>query len=150
MALRGEELPSRLQSLSGLLNSHESAQQLQMTYWHFMRLVESGRIRGMRVVDRWLFDPEDLEDYRRSRFGDLEDAARAALSRKDVALTEKQELVCRHILDGRRPSDIAREFQTSRQAIHAQIGIIREKLTRTDPTFLPRHDPSVATHRKRS
>jgi DNA-binding CsgD family transcriptional regulator len=149
MALRGEELPNRLQSLSGLLNSHESAKQLQMTYWHFMRLVEAGRIRGMRVVDRWLFDPEDLEDYRRSRFGDLEDAARTALSRKDVALTEKQERLCRHILDGRRPSEIAREFQTSRQAIHAQIGIIREKVTRSDSTFLPRLDPVVSDHNKR-
>ena len=150
MALRGEELPTRLQSLSGLLNSHQSADLLQMTYWHFMRLVESGRIRGMRVVDRWLFDPEDLEEYRRSRFGDLEDAARAALSRKDVSLTEKQERLCRQILDGRRPSEIAREFQLSRQAIHAQIGIIRDKVIRSDSTFLPNQHPSDARQRKRS
>lgn len=150
MALRGEELPNRLQSLSGLLTSHESAERLQMTYWHFMRLVESGRIRGMRVVDRWLFDPEDLEEYRRSRFGDLEDAARAALSRKDVALTEKQERLCRQILDGRRPSDIARDFQLSRQAIHAQIGIIRDKVTRSDSAFLAHQHPADAAQRKRS
>jgi DNA-binding CsgD family transcriptional regulator len=121
-----------------------------MTYWHFMRLVESGRIRGMRVVDRWLFDPEDLEEYRRSRFGDLEDAARAALSRKDVALTAKQERLCRQILDGRRPSDIAREFQLSRQAIHAQLGIIRDKVTRSDSTFLAHQHPTDTGHRKRS
>jgi DNA-binding CsgD family transcriptional regulator len=150
MALRGEELPNRLQSLSGLLNSHESAEKLQMTYWHFMRLVEAGRIRGMRVVDRWLFDPDDLEDYRRSRFGDLEDAARAALSRKDVALTEKQERLCRHILDGRRPSDIAREFQLSRQAVHAQIGIIRDKVTRSDSSLMSGYNPADASQRKRT
>jgi excisionase family DNA binding protein len=150
MALRGEELPNRLQSLSGLLTSHESAERLQMTYWHFMRLVESGRIRGMRVVDRWLFDPEDLEQYRRSRFGDLEDAARAALSRKDVALTEKQARLCQQILDGRRPSEIARDFQLSRQAIHAQIGIIRDKVTRSDSRYIAHQHPGDSDHRKRS
>lgn len=150
MALRGEELPNRLRSLDGLLNSHESADRLQMTYWHFMRLVESGRIRGLRVVDRWLFDPEDLEEYRRSRVGDLEDAARAALSRKDVRLTEKQERLCQQILNGRRPSEIAREFQLSRQAIHAQIGIIRDKVIRSESSFLAHQHPSDPGHRKRS
>jgi excisionase family DNA binding protein len=142
MALRGEELPSRLQSLSGLLTSHQSAEYLQLTYWHFMRLVESGRIRGMRVVDRWLFDPEDLEEYRRSRFGDLEDAARAALSRKEVTLTAKQERLCRQILDGRRPSDIARDLQLSRQAIHAQLGIIRDKVVRSESAYLSKQQPT--------
>jgi excisionase family DNA binding protein len=150
MALRGEELPGRLQSLSGLLNSHQSAEYLQLTYWHFMRLVESGRIPGMRVVDRWLFDPDDLEEYRRSRFGDLEDAARAALTRKEVTLTAKQERLCKQILNGKRPSDIARDLQLSRQAIHAQLGIIRDKVIRSESANLAKQHPSDPRHRKQS
>src|SRR5262245_51303379 len=118
MALCSDELPGRLQSLSGLLTSHEAASTLQMSYWHFMHLVEGGRIPGMRVVDRWLFSPEDLEAFRRSRVGELEDACRAALNNPEVALTEKQQTICRRVLDGRRPSEIARELRQSRQAVH--------------------------------
>jgi excisionase family DNA binding protein len=132
MALRSEDLPTRLQSLSGLLTSHEAASYLQMTYWHFMHLVEAGRIRGLRVVDRWLFAPDDLDVYRRSRYGDLEDAARAAMERQDIVLTEKQQALCQRILAGRRPSDIARELHQSRQAVHAQIGLIRDKLAQSE------------------
>lgn len=129
MALRSEELPNRLQSLSGLMTSHEAATYLQMTYWHFMHLVEAGRIAGLRVVDRWLFSPEDLEVYRRERYGEMEDAAKAALENPDVSLTQKQEVICRQILAGRKPSEIARELKQSRQAVHAQLGLIRDKLS---------------------
>lgn len=129
MALRSEELPNRLQSLSGLMTSHEAASYLQMTYWHFMHLVEAGRIAGLRVVDRWLFSADDLDAYRRERYGEMEDAAREALENPDVTLTEKQEAICRRILDGRKPSEIARELKQSRQAVHAQLGLIRDKLS---------------------
>jgi DNA-binding CsgD family transcriptional regulator len=117
--------------LGGLLTSHEAARYLQMTYWHFMHLAESGRIAGMRVVDRWLFAPTDLDAYRRSRYGELEDVARAALENPDVSLTEKQAVICRRIVAGTRPSEIARELRQSRQAVHAQIGLIREKVTQS-------------------
>lgn len=150
MALRREELPGRLQSLSGLLTSHEAAKYLQMTYWHFMHLVEGGRIQGMRIVDRWLFSLEDLDAYRRSRYGELEDAARAALDSPDVALTEKQAAICRRILAGQRPSEIARELHQSRQAVHAQIGLIRDKLG-TNRTHSPQTtSPRSAGSRRRS
>lgn len=128
MALRSEDLPTRLQSLSGLMTSHEAARYLQMTYWHFMHLVEGERIAGLRVVDRWLFSPEDLESYRRERYGELEDTARAALNNPAISLTEKQATICRDILAGRKPSDIARQLRQSRQAVHAQLGLVREKV----------------------
>lgn len=132
MALRSEDLPTRLQSLSGLLTSHEAARYLQMTYWHFMHLVEGERIAGLRVVDRWLFSPEDLEAYRRGRYGELEDTARAALNNPDIVLTEKQATICHSILAGRKPSDVARQLRQSRQAVHAQLGLIREKVVQAE------------------
>jgi DNA-binding CsgD family transcriptional regulator len=132
MALRSEDLPTRLQSLSGLLTSHEAAHYLQMTYWHFMHLVEGERIAGLRVVDRWLFSPEDLEAYRRERYGELEDTARAALNNADITLTDKQATICRDILAGHKPSDIARQLRQSRQAVHAQLGLVREKVVQAE------------------
>lgn len=136
MALRSEELPTRLQSLSGLLTSHEAARHLQMTYWHFMHLVEGDRIPGLRIVDRWLFSPEDLDAYRRSRYGELEDTARAAIDDPTISLTEKQAIICRGILAGSKPSDIARQLRQSRQAVHAQLGLIREKVTQAEAAKL--------------
>ncbi len=73
MALRSDELHHNLQHLNGMLTTHEAAKQLDLSYWHFMHLVEKGRIPGVRVVDRWLFSPIDLNEYRRSRYGELED-----------------------------------------------------------------------------
>lgn len=150
MALCSEELPPRLESLRGLLTSHEAARSLQMSYWHFMHLVEGGRIRGLRIVDRWLFSPDDLEVYRRSRFGDLEDACRAALTNPAVTLTEKQEVICRRILEGRRPSEIARELKQSRQAVHAQLGLIRDKITPSANPVPGPSSPPASSHRRRS
>lgn len=134
MALRSDELHYNLQHLNGMLTTHEAARHLDLSYWHFMHLVEAGRIPGVRVVDRWLFSPNDLNEYRRSRYGELEDLARLALDHPGVDLTEKQETICRYLANSERPSDIARKLQQSRQAVHSQISLIREKVSRTQPT----------------
>ncbi len=130
MALRSDELHFNLQHLNGMLTTHEAAKHLDLSYWHFMHLVEAGRIPGVRIVDRWLFSPTDLNEYRRSRYGQLEDMARSALEHPAVELTEKQEIICRCLASSERPSDIARKLQQSRQAVHSQIALIREKVTR--------------------
>ena len=130
MALRSDELHYNLKHLNGMLTTREAAEQLRMSYWHFMHLVESGRIPGVRIVDRWLFSPTDLDEYRRRKYGELEDMARLALDNTGVELTEKQEHICRMLLSGQRPSDIARVLQQSRQAVHSQISLIREKVSR--------------------
>lgn len=130
MALRSDELHHNLQHLNGMLTTHEAAQQLDLSYWHFMHLVEAGRIPGIRVVDRWLFSQSDLDAYRRSRYGELEDMAKAALEHPAVDLTEKQEIICRYLVNSERPSEIARKLQQSRQAVHSQITLIREKVSR--------------------
>jgi excisionase family DNA binding protein len=134
MVLRSSELQQNLQHLNGLLTTHQAAKQLDLSYWHFMHLVEAGRIPGIRVVDRWLFTPDDLNDYRRSKYGELEDLARAALEHPDTRLTEKQAIICRHLLSNDRPSEIARKLRHSRQAVHSQISLIREKVSRLQPT----------------
>ena len=144
MVLRSAELHSNLQHLNGMLTTHEAAKQLDLSYWHFMHLVEAGRIPGIRVVDRWLFSPDDLDEYRRSKYGELEDLARAALESPNVDLTEKQEIICRHLLNNERPSEIARQLQQSRQAVHSQISLIREKVSRLN-SELP--TPSTTTRR---
>ena len=130
MALRSDELHYNLQHLNGMLTTHEAAKQLDLSYWHFMHLVEAGRIPGVRVVDRWLFSPVDLDDYRRSRYGELEDMAKTALEHPAIGLTEKQETICRYLVNSERPSQIARKLQQSRQAVHSQITLIREKVLR--------------------
>lgn len=130
MALRSDELHYNLQHLNGMLTTHEAARHLDLSYWHFMHLVEAGRIPGVRVVDRWLFSPNDLNEYRRSRYGKMEDLARLALDHPGVDLTEKQETICRYLANSERPSDIARKLQQSRQAVHSQITLIREKVSR--------------------
>ena len=130
MALRSDELHYNLQHLNGMLTTHEAAKHLDLSYWHFMHLVEAGRIPGVRVVDRWLFSPNDLNEYRRSRYGELEDMATLALDHPSIELTEKQEVICRYLASSERPSDIARKLQQSRQAVHSQIALIREKVTR--------------------
>src|SRR5690349_2912385 len=133
MALRSDELHYNLQHLNGMLTTHEAAKQLDLSYWHFMHLVEAGRIPGVRVVDRWLFSPDDLDDYRRSKYGELEDMARTALEHPAIDLTEKQETICRYLADSERPSEIARKLKQSRQAVHSQISLIKEKVSRIQP-----------------
>ena len=149
MVLRSAELHSNLQHLNGMLTTHEAAKQLDLSYWHFMHLVEAGRIPGIRVVDRWLFSPDDLDEYRRSKFGELEDMARAALENPGVDLTEKQEIICRHLLSNERPSEIARQLQQSRQAVHSQISLIREKVSRFQSEPVIPSTPRRTTRNKR-
>src|SRR5437764_12724380 len=118
MALRSDELHRNLQHLNGLMTTHEAAKQLDLSYWHFMHLVEAGRISGVRIVDRWLFSPSDLDEYRRSKYGELEDMAKTALDHPAVDLTEKQETICRYLASSDRPSEIAIKLQHSRQVVH--------------------------------
>src|SRR5258708_1383741 len=79
MALRSDELHYSLQHLNGMLTTREAATHLGLSYWHFMHLVEAGRIPGVRVVDRWLFSPNDLNEYRHSIYGELEDIDRKSV-----------------------------------------------------------------------
>lgn len=137
MALRSDELHYNLQHLNGMLTTHEAAKHLDLSYWHFMHLVEAGRIPGVRVVDRWLFSPNDLNEYRRSKYGELEDMARTAIDHPAIDLTEKQEVICRYLANSERPSDIARKLQQSRQAVHSQIALIREKVSRVQTPSTP-------------
>lgn len=151
MALRKDELHYGLQHLNGLLTTHEAAKQLDLSYWHFMHLVEAGRIPGVRVVDRWLFSPLDLAEYRRSKYGELENLAKTALEHPGIDLTERQETICRHIINSERPSQIARTLQQSRQAVHSQIMLIREKVTRIQSAISAsqRDDRNNSRERKR-
>ena len=135
MASRSNELHTDLQYLSSMLTTHEAAIQLDLSYWHFMHLVEAGRIPGVRVVDRWLFSPDALRQYRRDKFGELEDLARTALDHPRIDLTEKQATICRYLVSNERPSEIARKLQQSRQAVHSQISLIREKVSRSKAEY---------------
>jgi excisionase family DNA binding protein len=161
MALRSDELGQNLQHLNGMLTTHEAAEQLDLSYWHFMHLVEKGQIPGVRVVDRWLFSPIDLDEYRRRKYGELEDMAKTALDHPAVDLTEKQEEICRYLASSERPSQIARRLQQSRQAVHSQIALIREKVSRIQPSRTSNHSssqptsdqpasPSRSSHRKKN
>jgi excisionase family DNA binding protein len=138
MALRSDELHYNLQHLNGMLTTHEAAEKLDLSYWHFMHLVEKGQIPGVRVVDRWLFSPLDLDEYRRSKYGALEDMAKTALEHPSVDLTEKQATICHYLLSNERPSQIARKLQQSRQAVHSQISLIREKVIRIQSPRTPK------------
>ncbi len=133
MALRSGELHHNLQHLNGMLTTHEAAKHLDLSYWHFMHLVEKGLIPGVRVVDRWLFSPTDLNEYRRRKYGQLEDMAKTALEDPSVELTEKQVIICQYLVKSERPSEIARKLKHSRQAVHSQITLIREKVSRIQP-----------------
>ena len=149
MAIRSHELQSNVQYLNGMLTTHEAAKQLDLSYWHFMHLVEAGRISGVRVVDRWLFSLDDLHDYRRSKYGELEDLARIALDHPRVDLTEKQAAICHYLVENERPSEIARKLQQSRQAVHSQITLIREKVSRSQaepPPSNPQHKTPRIKH----
>ena len=133
MALRSDELHYNLQHLNGMLTTHEAAKHLDLSYWHFMHLVEKGLIPGVRIVDRWLFSPTDLNEYRHRKYGQLEDMAKTALEHPSVELTEKQEIICQYLVKCERPSEIARKLKHSRQAVHSQIMLIREKVSRIQP-----------------
>src|SRR5260370_8427384 len=119
MAVRSDELHYSVQHLNGMLTTHEAAKQLDLSYWHFMHLVEKGLIPGVRVVDRWLFSPNDLNEYRRRKYGELEDLPKTALNHPAVDLTEKQETLCRYLASTEHPSDIARNLHQHRHASHS-------------------------------
>src|SRR5260370_17726512 len=106
MALRSDELHYNLQHLNGMLTTHEAAKHHNLSYWHFMHLVEKGLIPGVRVVDRWLFSPDDLNEYRRRKYGPLEDMAKTALDHPAVDLTKKQEPICNTPVNTDPPSQI--------------------------------------------
>lgn len=150
MAIRSNELHTDLQYLSSMLTTHEAAKLLDLSYWHFMHLVEAGRISGVRVVDRWLFSPDDLQKYRRDKFGELEDLARTALDHPRIDLTEKQATICRYLVSNERPSEIARKLQQSRQAVHSQISLVREKVSRSKAELLSPHTTSKTSRTKQS
>jgi excisionase family DNA binding protein len=143
MALRSDELHHDLQHLNGMLTTHEAAKHLDLSYWHFMHLVEKGLIPGVRVVDRWLFSPNDLNEYRRRKYGQLEDMAKTALEHPAVELTEKQETICQYLVNSERPSEIARKLNQSRQAVHSQITLIREKVSRIQPKKISLQAPET-------
>ncbi len=129
MALSNQELPHRLSYLNGYLTTREAAAHLHMSYWHFMHLVEAERIPGIRVVDRWIFSPADLDTYRKStKSGEVVDLAHFALSSPHITLTSRQHAICEALITGIRPAEIARNLQQTRQAVHAQIALIREKV----------------------
>ncbi len=150
MAIRSNELHTDLQYLNTMLTTHEAAKQLDLSYWHFMHLVEAGRIPGVRVVDRWLFSPDALQQYRRDKFGELEDLARTALDHPQIGLTEKQATICRYLVSNERPSEIARKLQQSRQAVHSQISLIREKVSRSKTSPISPHTTSKTSRSKSS
>jgi excisionase family DNA binding protein len=126
-----------------MLTTHEAAKHLDLSYWHFMHLVEKGLIPGVRVVDRWLFSPNDLNEYRRRKHGELEDMAKTALEHSAIELTEKQETICQYLVNGERPSEIARKLKQSRQAVHSQITLIREKVSRIQPKKVSLQTPET-------
>jgi excisionase family DNA binding protein len=150
MALsKAEAAAYRPNPLNGYLTTREAASYLQMSYWHFMHLVEANRIPGIRIVDRWLFSPPDLDDYRRStRSGETIELARTALNTSQVSLTPRQRSICEAITAGLRPAEIARQQQQSRQAVHAQLALIREKVQQITPpksSLLPHQHPPIFT-----
>lgn len=144
MALSKHDLPHRLSHLNSYLTAREAAASLNMSYWHFMHLVEANRISGFRVVDRWLFSPADLEVYRGStKTGEMTALARSALESPHVTLTARQRVICEGLSRGTRPAEIARQQQQSRQAVHAQIALIREKMAHHAPPLPHLLAPSI-------
>jgi DNA-binding CsgD family transcriptional regulator len=75
---------------------------------------------------------------------------RAAIDHPDINLTEKQETICRYLIENERPSKIAHKLQQSRQAVHSQISLIREKVSRTQADAATPPAPRRATRSKRN
>jgi predicted DNA-binding protein YlxM (UPF0122 family) len=63
--------------------------------------------------------------------------AKTALEHPTVELTEKQEIICQYLVNSERPSEIARKLKQSRQAVHSQITLIREKVSRIQLKNVP-------------
>ncbi len=130
MALNSDNItaPSFI-PLNSFMTTREAAKYLNMSYWHFMRLVENEKIPGIRIADRWIFHQPDLDAYRKStKTGETISLAEKALELLGQTLTQRQRDICAALVEGKRPSEIARQQQQTRQAIHAQLASIREKV----------------------
>ena len=76
--------------------------------------------------------------------------ARIALDHPHIDLTEKQAAICRYLVENERPSEIARKLQQSRQAVHSQITLIREKVSRSQAEPSPLNPQSKTPRVKRT
>lgn len=113
---------------TGFITPKEAAARLNRSYSHVMHMLERGELSGAKLFDRWLLSPEDLAAYRNRRYGALRDLARAALDQPYVRLTARQQSICEALAAEQTSSDVARNLGISRQAVHAQIHLIRRKL----------------------
>jgi DNA-binding CsgD family transcriptional regulator len=93
-----------------------------------MHMLERGELGGMKVLDRWLLSPDDLAAYRERRYGALRNLATSALEQPHVQLTGRQRAICAALADEQTCSTVARQLGISRQAVHAQISLIRRKI----------------------
>jgi excisionase family DNA binding protein len=113
---------------TGFMTPSEAAARLNRSYSHIMHLLERGEMGGVKLLDRWLLSSEDLAAYRDRRYGALRDLAKAALEHPAVRLTARQQRICEALACEQTSSDVARALGISRQAVHAQINLIRRKL----------------------
>ena len=113
---------------AGFVSPREAAESLNRSYSHIMHLLERGQMSGTKFLDRWLLSPADLAAYRDRRYGAARDLARAALGYPGIHLTARQQRICEELARERTCSDVARTLGISRQAIHAQLTLIRRKL----------------------
>ena len=93
-----------------------------------MHMLERGELNGRKLLDRWLLSPDDLAAYRNRRYGAHRDLARAALAAPGVRLTARQQRICEALACEKTLSDVARDLGISRQAVHAQLPLIRRKV----------------------
>lgn len=113
-----------------MVTPREAAEILNRSYSHIMHMLERGQLTGIKLLDRcWLLSIHDLDTYRDRRYGSLRDLARSALEHPRVRLTAKQRRICEALAREITASDVARVLGVSRQAVHAQINLIRRKVT---------------------
>lgn len=113
---------------SGFVTPKEAAATLNRSYSHIMHMLERGEMSGAKILDRWLLSPDDLAAYRDRRYGAVRDLARAALENTEIRLTARQQRICEALAAERTCSDVARDLGISRQAVHAQLTLVRRKL----------------------
>ncbi len=112
----------------GLLTPRQAAARLNRSYSHIMHLLERGELSGAKLFDRWLLTLDDLAAYRDRRYGALRDLACAALDEPGARLTARQRSICAGLAREETSSEVARHLGISRQAVHAQIALIRRKV----------------------
>jgi excisionase family DNA binding protein len=113
---------------AGFITAHEAAKRLNRSYSHVMHMLERGELSGLKLFDRWLLSPDDLAAYRNRRYGAHRDLARAALDAPHARLTARQQRICEALACEKTLSEVARDLGISRQAVHAQLSLIRRKL----------------------